>query len=158
MSGRIRLLALETKQQMERTSTRGPPTLRTHIEQWPLVTPFRVIGYTWESTVLVVNLGKDGEVGRGEAAGAYYKNDTPASMDRQLQVMRRKIEAGISRLLPRGGSRNALDCALPSLLDESRTRSTLEACCSPLGLPAADPTRPGAKLDRLVTACLTPSQ
>jgi L-alanine-DL-glutamate epimerase-like enolase superfamily enzyme len=103
---------------MERAPTWGPLILRTHIEQWPLVTPFRITGHTWESlTVLVVNLEQDGEVGRGEAAGVYYKNDAPASMDRQLQALRTKIEAGISResiqnLLPLGGARNALDCAL----------------------------------------------
>jgi len=103
---------------MEQRTTLGPLTLRTRIEQWPLVTPFRITGHTWEVLdVLLVNLEKDGRVGRGEAAGVYYRNDTPASMDRQIGVLRKKIEAGVTReslqkLLPTGGARNALDCAL----------------------------------------------
>jgi L-alanine-DL-glutamate epimerase-like enolase superfamily enzyme len=116
-------------QRMEKAPTFSPLTLRARIEQWPLVTPFRITGYTWESlTVLLVNLEKDGQVGRGEAAGVYYKGDTPASMERQLEGVRNKIEAGISResvqsLLPRGGARNALDCALWDLETKLTKRS-----------------------------------
>jgi len=103
---------------MEQRTTLSPLTLRTRIEQWPLLTPFRITGHTWELLdVLLVNLEKDGHVGRGEAAGVYYKQDSPASMDRQIGVLRKRIEAGVTReslqkLLPPGGARNALDCAL----------------------------------------------
>jgi L-Ala-D/L-Glu epimerase len=96
----------------------GPLKLRTKVEQWPLVAPFRITGHTWEQLdVLLVTLEQDGRVGRGEAAGVYYKKDTPGSMIRQLEALRPKIEAGINReklsgLLPAGGARNALDCAL----------------------------------------------
>ena len=96
----------------------GSLTLRADIEQWPLRAPFRITGYTWEFIdVLVVSLEKDGHVGRGEAAGVYYKNDTPASMMKQIERLRVQIEAGTSRedvqhMLPAGGARNALDCAL----------------------------------------------
>jgi L-alanine-DL-glutamate epimerase-like enolase superfamily enzyme len=60
---------------------------------------------------------RDGYVGQGEAAGVYYKNDKPAAMLGQIESLRRTIEAGIGRdrvqsLLPPGGARNALDCAL----------------------------------------------
>jgi L-alanine-DL-glutamate epimerase-like enolase superfamily enzyme len=96
----------------------GRLTLRTEIEQWPLVAPFRITGYTWEAlTVLVVSLGRAGHVGRGEAHGVYYRNDNPASMTGEIESLRTTIEAGISReslqsMLPPGGARNALDCAL----------------------------------------------
>jgi len=96
----------------------GRLTLRTEIERWPLVAPFRITGYTWEALdVLVVSLEKDGHVGRGEAQGVYYRNDNPASMTGQIESLRTTIEAGISReslqsMLPPGGARNALDCAL----------------------------------------------
>jgi L-alanine-DL-glutamate epimerase-like enolase superfamily enzyme len=97
----------------------GPLKLRAKIEQWPLKAPFRITGHTWHQLdVLFVSLQcGDGVVGRGEAAGVYYKNDTPASMLRQLEVARPSIETGLSReklqnLLPAGGVRNALDCAL----------------------------------------------
>jgi L-Ala-D/L-Glu epimerase len=96
----------------------GPLKLRTKIEQWPLKAPFRITGHTWEHLdVLLVTLESDGRRGWGEAAGVYYKNDTPASMIRQLESLRPRIEAGLVRselqkLLPPGGARNALDCAL----------------------------------------------
>jgi L-alanine-DL-glutamate epimerase-like enolase superfamily enzyme len=96
----------------------GPLTLRAKVEQWPLTVPFRITGYTWEHIdVLLVTLESDGQVGTGEAAGVYYNNDTPASMLGQIESLRRTIEAGIGRelvqsLLPPGGARNALDCAL----------------------------------------------
>ena len=96
----------------------GPLTLRVETETLPLVAPFRISGHTWENLeVLLVSLQKDGCIGRGEAAGVYYKEDRPASMLRQVESLRADIEAGISRedlqkRLPPGGARNALDCAL----------------------------------------------
>jgi L-alanine-DL-glutamate epimerase-like enolase superfamily enzyme len=101
-----------------RNESNGPLRLELSLEQWPLLAPFRITGYTWESIpVLLVRLEKDGQVGQGEAAGVYYKNDKPASMLTQIESLRGTIEAGITRdgmqsLLPRGGARNALDCAL----------------------------------------------
>jgi L-Ala-D/L-Glu epimerase len=88
------------------------------VEQWPLAVPFRITGHTWDFVdVLVVTLEKDGQVGRGEAEGVYYKDDTPASMIKEIEARRSLIEAGINResvqkLLPPGGARNALDCAV----------------------------------------------
>jgi L-alanine-DL-glutamate epimerase-like enolase superfamily enzyme len=88
------------------------------LEQWPRATPVRITGYTWDVIrVLVVMLEKDGHVGRGEAGGVYYLHDTPASMHAQIEALRPVIEAGIDRdalreVLPPGGARNALDCAL----------------------------------------------
>lgn len=96
----------------------GPLSLHAEIERWPLVTPFRITGYTFDVIeVLLVSLERDGCVGRGEAAGVYYKNDNPGSMINQIESLRTTIEAGISRdslqkMLPSGGVRNALDCAL----------------------------------------------
>jgi L-Ala-D/L-Glu epimerase len=92
--------------------------LHTVLEQWLLSTPFSITGYTWHHIdVLVVSLEKVGKVGRGEAAGVYYKDDKPAAMLEQIEAVRKTIEAGLSResvqkLLPPGGARNALDCAL----------------------------------------------
>lgn len=93
-------------------------TLSTEVELWPLLKPFRITGRTWEFVdVLVVTLQKGSHVGRGEAAGVYYRNDMPPSMLRQIEQMRGTIEAGVSRvsvqaMLPAGPARNALDCAL----------------------------------------------
>lgn len=96
----------------------GPLQLCAEIEEWPLTTPFRITGYTFEVIkVLLVRLERDGHVGRGEAVGVYYKGDTAASMIKQIEPHGAAIEAGISsdslqRMLPPGGARNALDCAL----------------------------------------------
>jgi len=102
---------------MESTWT-GSLTLRTDIEQWPLERPFQLTDYTFSAIdVLVVSLECDGHVGRGEAAGVYYKNDRPVGMARQVESIRGAIESGLDRfalqdLLPAGGARNALDCAM----------------------------------------------
>jgi L-Ala-D/L-Glu epimerase len=96
----------------------GPLRLEARIEQWPLVRPFHITGFTWEVLdVLVVSLETEGRVGRGEAAGVYYRGDMLNSMLHQIELLRVRIESGISRLsipslLPAGGARNALDCAL----------------------------------------------
>lgn len=103
----------------------SPLTLEIAIERWPLTEPFRITGHTWDFVeVLRTTLGTQGQIGQGEAAGIYYKNDTPTSMAQQVEQLRPIIEAGLSRyslqqLLPAGGARNALDCALWDL--ESKT-------------------------------------
>jgi L-Ala-D/L-Glu epimerase len=96
----------------------GPLKLDARIEQWPLSSPFHMAGFTWEVLdVLLVTLETEGRVGRGEAAGVYYRGDTLNLMLHQIEILRARIESSISRaavpsLLPAGGARNALDCAL----------------------------------------------
>ena len=93
-------------------------SLHAEVERWPLAAPFRITGYVFEAIdVLLVRLESQGHVGRGEAAGIYYKNDRPASMLQTVESVRAAIERGITRetlqeLLPAGGARNAVDCAL----------------------------------------------
>jgi L-alanine-DL-glutamate epimerase-like enolase superfamily enzyme len=55
--------------------------------------------------------------GAGEAAGVYYLDDGVEHMCAEIERVRGDIEAGtdresLRRLLPPGGARNALDCAL----------------------------------------------
>ena len=96
----------------------GPLKLHSKLEHWALKAPFRITGHTWENLdVLLVTLQSDGQTGRGEAAGVYYRDDTPAAMLHQVEAVRAEVEAGLTRealqkLLPPGGARNALDCAL----------------------------------------------
>jgi len=93
-------------------------SLRCEIESWPLKRTFRITGHALDTVdVLVASIGLDGHVGRGEAAGVYYFGESAPSMLRAIEDVRHKIEAGIGRealqsLLPAGGARNALDCAL----------------------------------------------
>jgi L-alanine-DL-glutamate epimerase-like enolase superfamily enzyme len=95
-----------------------PVRLSVQIEHWPLVTPFQITGHVWNAIdVLVLTLEDSNYVGRGEAAGVYFLNDTPEVMARQIEELRPTIESGVDRdvvrgLLPPGGARNALDCAL----------------------------------------------
>jgi L-alanine-DL-glutamate epimerase-like enolase superfamily enzyme len=96
----------------------GPLELQVDLEKWPLKAPLRITGYSWDSSeVLLVRLEASGKIGLGEGAGVFYKNDSPAKMRLQLEGLRGTIEKGLTRdmiqtLLPPGGARNALDCAL----------------------------------------------
>ena len=92
--------------------------LSVHVESWPAARPFRITGREWTSfDSVVVELEQGGAVGRGEGLGVYYLDETPASMTAQVEAIAGRIEAGIDRaalqsLLPPGGARNAVDCAL----------------------------------------------
>jgi len=92
--------------------------LELHNEPLPLSSPFRISGYVFDAMPATVATLRDGaQEGRGEAAGVYYLDDRPDGMLATLESHRGAIEAGIGRdevqrLLPPGGARNALDCAL----------------------------------------------
>lgn len=79
---------------------------------------FKIAGYEFASMPSVVaTIEEDGVTGRAEAAGVYYLRDDPAHMASEIESARAAIEDGIGRaelqiLLPAGGARNALDCAL----------------------------------------------
>ena len=84
----------------------------------PLSAPFTITGYTFtDMTVVVARIEDRGATGEGEAAGVYYLDDDAGRMSAAIEGVRRDVEAGIDRealrrLLPPGGARNALDCAL----------------------------------------------
>lgn len=84
----------------------------------PLAQPFSITGHTFTNLNAVwVRLEQDGHIGRGEGCGVYYLGETQDSMIYEIESVRTQIEAGIDRkqlqqLLPAGGARNALDCAL----------------------------------------------
>jgi len=94
----------------------------------PFKQPFRISGYVFhESPVTVVTLSDGENIGRGEAAGVYYLEDTPEKMLATLEEHRAAIESGVSRqelrnLLGPGGARNAVDCALWEL-ESKRART-----------------------------------
>jgi L-alanine-DL-glutamate epimerase-like enolase superfamily enzyme len=89
-----------------------------HITEWELTQPFRISGFEWiNSRCLVVELCEDGHVGRGEAQGVFYLDETAESIFDQAHAVAADIRKGISRdeledLLPAGGARNAIDCAM----------------------------------------------
>ena len=88
------------------------------VEQVELAAPFRISGFVFERQDIVVVTLRDGShQGRGEASGVYYLKDDSQKMVATLEAHRARIERGIDReslqqLLPPGGARNAVDCAL----------------------------------------------
>jgi L-Ala-D/L-Glu epimerase len=94
--------------------------MKMHIEtiKRPLASPFVITGYTFTHLNAVwVTLSDEGHTGRGEGVGMYYQGETPATMTAQLEAVSAAVSAGAGRveiqtLLPPGGARNALDCAL----------------------------------------------
>ena len=114
--------------------------LKIDAECWPYKVPFRVSrGAEASLEVIVATLvDEDGHVGRGEAAGVDYDGETVPLMRRQLEAVRQRIEgdlgasarsggassfARLAALLPAGGARNAVDCALWDLMAKQRRTS-----------------------------------
>ncbi|HEV7314612.1 dipeptide epimerase [Sphingopyxis sp.] len=99
-------------------TTPAPLTLDVAIESLPLAKPFRISGHVFTDTPVVLVTLSDGEhAGRGEASGVYYLSDDVPAMVAAIESVRGAVEAGITRealqtLLPAGGARNAIDCAL----------------------------------------------
>jgi L-alanine-DL-glutamate epimerase-like enolase superfamily enzyme len=83
-----------------------------------LTQPFRISGYLFERFDVVVVTLTDGRFqGRGEGDGVYYLKDDVPHMLAELERFRAVIEADPSReelraVMPPGGARNAVDCAL----------------------------------------------
>ena len=100
------------------TSNGKQRTLTVTIEEWAFHTPFHITGYTFSTADLVfVTIEQNGRTGRGEAAGVYYLDETGKSMREQVLAVSDAVEMGADRqalleLLPAGGARNAVDCAL----------------------------------------------
>jgi L-alanine-DL-glutamate epimerase-like enolase superfamily enzyme len=103
-------------------------SLGYRVETHQLSAPFRISGFVFETSDVVVVELTDGEyVGRGEAAGVYYLGDDSAHVVAELEAYREAIETCSSReelreLMPRGGARNAVDCAMWEL--EAKRRAT----------------------------------
>jgi L-alanine-DL-glutamate epimerase-like enolase superfamily enzyme len=92
--------------------------LSVAVEKLPFAAPFRIAGHVFEDQDAVfVTLDDGAHRGRGEAEGVFYLGDDAPRMVAALEACRQAVEAGIDRaqlqqLLPPGGARNALDCAL----------------------------------------------
>ena len=87
-------------------------------KEWPLRTPFQIAYETTACLETVLVEIRDGsDRGRSEAAGVSYHGETALTMLAEIEAVRSAIEAGATRaqlgaLLPAGGARNAIDCAL----------------------------------------------
>jgi len=97
-------------------STMRKVTLST--EDLELKTPFRITGHVFTAIqTLHVVITENRATGCGEAVGVYYLNETGDGLLLQAESVRQALERGANReelrtLLPAGGARNAIDCAL----------------------------------------------
>jgi len=97
------------------------------IEQWELTEPFEIArGVITALPVVVVSLtDENGRTGWAEAAGVDYDGETPAMLQAHIAqampalaaaathgVISAETIATLQQMLPAGGARNALDCAL----------------------------------------------
>ncbi len=94
-------------------------TLETTIERWELTEVFATSrdSITHVPLIKVALTDTGGYSGVGEAAGVDYDGETPQSIQAQLasispQLTTSTTPADLLQLLPAGGARNALDCAL----------------------------------------------
>ena len=93
-------------------------TLTQQIETIPLKGNFTIArGTRTEITVVVAEVSRDGEVGRGECFPHSRYGETVESVVAQIESVAGDVANGLSRealltTLPHGAARNAVDCAL----------------------------------------------
>lgn len=133
-------------------------------EFWPMRTPFRITGYVMtELDCVLVEISQGCCVGRGEAAGIYYLDDTPERALEQIEAIIPDLERGLDRealqnLLTAGGARNAVDCALwdlecklsrQSIWEKTGLHAHVLTTCQTIGLLSdpADCARAAAALE-----------
>lgn len=135
------------------------------IERWEMREVFATSrdAITHIPVILVSASDEDGRTGHGEAAGVDYDGETPESMVAQVaaassQLARSSDIAALQSLLPGGGARNALDCALWDLrAKQTGIRAWQAAGLAPpapvttvltIGLGSEDDTRRKARESR----------
>ena len=92
--------------------------LTTRIETWELNKPFTITRGTFTSSeVVVVEIRDKEHLGRSEAAGVDYHGETREAIVEEIKAAWEALGETADRqrlqeVLPPGGARNALDCAL----------------------------------------------
>lgn len=127
--------------------------MQIEVLELPLARPFAISrGTRTAVTVIRVTLEQNGFIGRGECTPTPRYDETPDSVQAELEAMRQEIEAGLSRRdlqcrLSAGSARNALDCALWRL-DAALAKQTLWQQCERTA-PASVITAETLSLDTL---------
>jgi L-Ala-D/L-Glu epimerase / N-acetyl-D-glutamate racemase len=105
-------------------------SVRTSLHDWELREPFATARdcLTHLPVLLLELTGREGARGRAEAAGVDYDGETPETMAAQIAGIGARLDDDITgsellELLPAGGARNALDCALWDLRAKESGRS-----------------------------------
>jgi L-alanine-DL-glutamate epimerase-like enolase superfamily enzyme len=116
--------------------------ISTSLHAWELREPFATARdcLTHLPVLLLELTGKDGARGRAEAAGVDYDGETPGGMAAQLASLQAHLHDEITgqdllALLPAGGARNALDCALWDL----RAKESAVPAASSAGIEVLHP-------------------
>jgi L-alanine-DL-glutamate epimerase-like enolase superfamily enzyme len=132
------------------------------IERWELTEVFATSrdAITHIPVIVATLTDRDGRQGRGEAAGVDYDGETPESMAAEIAAIAGRLDEGLSGqqllgLLPAGGARNALDCALwdlrskqtgvPAWITAGFTSLTPVTTCMTIGLCSEADTRRKAR-------------
>ena len=117
-------------------------SIDTRLHSWELREPFATARdcLTHLPVILIELTGKHGARGRAEAAGVDYDGETPADMAAQLTSVQANLHDEVTgrdllELLPAGGARNALDCALWDL----RAKESSVPAAASAGLEALRP-------------------
>ena len=106
--------------------------VRFYRAEWEFKRPFRIAyRIRTHAATVVVEVQEGSAVGRGEAAGVSYRGETIDTLLEQLAGVALDVQNGTSRehlekLLPAGGARNALDCALWDLESKRSGRRAWE--------------------------------
>lgn len=106
--------------------------INARLETWALRRPFRISGAVFvDCRLLVVTVEDNGVVGRGEASGVGYLGETPERLLSQVEEFARTAPPDLTTqalqsLLPPGGARNAVDCALWELNARQERTSVCE--------------------------------
>lgn len=115
---------------------------QTSIEHWEMLEPFEIARevITGQPVLLLSLSDGQGHSGRAEAAGVDYDGETPQSLAAQIASVAPRLHNGLTGaqlldLLPAGGARNALDCALWDL----RAKQSGVPAWQAAGLPALQP-------------------
>jgi L-alanine-DL-glutamate epimerase-like enolase superfamily enzyme len=115
-------------------------TCQMRRERWEMIEPFEISREViTHQPVLLVSLHDDlGHTGWAEAAGIDYEGETPQTMSDQITAILPQLHDDIThqellKMLPAGGARNALDCALWDLHAKQTGIPVWQAAClSPL--------------------------
>jgi len=111
-------------------------TVEAREEIWPLKKVFRISrGSRTEAQVVVVTVGDDEHVGRGEGVPIKRYGQSAESVLAQIESI--KAEKNLDRqrlqqLLPAGAARNALDCALWDLEAKTSGKRVWELANTPI--------------------------
>lgn len=116
-------------------------TLEIRCESWPIRGTFTISrGSKTTADVVVVELGRDGKLGRGEAVPYARYGESMESVVGQIEGLRHALAEGLDRAglqtaLPAGAARNAVDLAFWDLECKLSGRRHWELA----GLPAPQP-------------------